>query len=46
MRKHLPDGTLRYVRFDVEALAHDLELGGDIVVIAHDSGVWIFEGNR
>lgn len=39
----VPESLRRYVRIDVAALAHDMELGGDIYVLpADDGGVWIF----
>jgi antirestriction protein len=42
--RHIPDDLQPYVKIDVEAFAHDLELGGDITVVPHDDGVWIFDG--
>lgn len=42
--RHVPDGLQPYVKIDVEAFAHDLELGGDITAVHHDDGVWIFDG--
>lgn len=39
----VPPGLRPYVSVDVEAMAHDLELGGDIAVVHHVHGVWLFE---
>lgn len=42
----LPESLRRYLRFDTEALAHDMEQGGDIYPVGSpDGGVWIFQGN-
>jgi len=42
----LPESLRRYVRFDTEALAEDMEQGGDIYAVGSpDGGVWIFQGN-
>jgi len=40
----IPEALQPYVELDVEAFARDLELGGDITVVEHDRGVWIFDG--
>jgi antirestriction protein len=40
----VPDMLQPYVRIDVEAFAHDLELSGDLTVVEHSHGVWLFEG--
>jgi antirestriction protein len=43
----LPDSLRRYLRFDTEALAQDMEQGGDIYPVGSpDGGVWIFDANR
>jgi antirestriction protein len=42
----LPESLRRYLRFDTEALGRDMELSGDIYVVANpNGGVWIFHGN-
>ena len=43
----VPESLRPYVRVDLAALAHDMQIGGDIHVLpAYDGGVWIFvEGN-
>ena len=42
----LPESLQRYLRFDTEALAQDMEQGGDIYPVGSpDGGVWIFNGN-
>jgi antirestriction protein len=43
---NLPESLRRYLRFDTEALAQDMEQGGDIYPVGNpDGGVWIFQGN-
>lgn len=38
-----PESLRQHVRIDVAALAHDMELGGELHVLpADDGGVWIF----
>ena len=39
---HLTGPLQNYVRVDIEALARDLELAGEITVVEHEHGVWIF----
>ena len=40
----VPEMLQPYVRVDVEAFARDLELSGDVTVVEHGVGVWLFEG--
>ncbi len=40
----VPDSMQPYVRVDTEAFGRDLELSGDLTVVEHDKGVWLFEG--
>ena len=40
----IPEALRCYVRFDAEAFARDLELGGDITTSTGDDGVYIFDG--
>lgn len=43
----LPESLQTYIRFDTEALARDMELSGDIYVVANPAGgVWIFDAHR
>jgi antirestriction protein len=44
IEEYVPEGLQAYVRVDAEAFGHDLVLGGDIIVVEHDRGVYIFEG--
>ena len=38
----IPEHLLPYVRFDIEAFAHDLELSGDVTTSEGDGGVYLF----
>jgi antirestriction protein len=41
----VPDSLRPYVQIDVEGLARDMQLGGDVwTADAEDGGVWIFDG--
>lgn len=40
----VPDMIQPYVRVDIDAFAHDLELSGDITSVEHARGVWLFDG--
>lgn len=41
----VPESLRPYVTVDIEALAHDLQLGGDITVVENpEGGVWMFDG--
>jgi len=40
----VPDMLQPYVRVDIAAFARDLELSGDLTVVEHPLGVWLFEG--
>lgn len=40
----VPDMLQPYVRIDIDGFAHDLELSGDLTVVEHARGVWLFEG--
>jgi len=40
----VPDAINPYVRVDVDGFARDLVLSGDITVVEHDHGIWIFDG--
>jgi antirestriction protein len=43
----VPQALRAYVTIDSEGFARDLELGGDITVVANpDGGVWVFDGHR
>jgi antirestriction protein len=43
----IPGHLAPYVRFDADAYAHDIELNGDITIIAaSDGGVHVFDANR
>jgi antirestriction protein len=42
--QNVPEILAPYVRVDIAAFAHDLELGGDITAIDHARGVWLFDG--
>jgi antirestriction protein len=45
--KHVPEWIRRYLTFDVEAFARDLELGGDVISVkAPDGSVWVFDGHE
>lgn len=39
-----PDWLSPYIHLDVEAFSRDLVLGGDINLVEHPGGVWVFEG--
>lgn len=42
----LPESLRRYLRFDTEAMAQDMEQGGDIYTVgSRDGGVWIFRAD-
>jgi len=42
----VPESLQPYIRFDCEALAHDMELSGDIYAVRDPAGgVWIFRTN-
>lgn len=41
----LPESISRYVAVDYEAMARDAWLGGDIQVVHHPGGVWLFDGH-
>ena len=41
--EHIPESLTIYVTIDIDALARDLELGGDITTVQHEQGVWIFD---
>jgi len=42
--RQLPEHLRPYARFDFKSFAHDLVLGGDILVIENpEGGVWIFD---
>ena len=41
--EHIPEGLQAYITIDTNALACDLELGGDISTVEHEHGVWIFD---
>ena len=41
----VPDMLQPYVRVDIAAFAHNLELSGDLTVAEHALGVWLFEGS-
>lgn len=43
--EHVPDMLQAYVSVDGEAFGRDLALGGDITIVEHDDGVWVFEGH-
>lgn len=45
LEQAIPDDLQPYVRFDVEAFARDLQLGGDIVTSEGDGGVYVFNAN-
>jgi antirestriction protein len=41
--EHVPEGIRAYVRIDIEALAHDMFLSGELHVLhTPDGGVWLF----
>lgn len=40
----VPDMLRPYVQVDIEGFARDLELSGDLTVVEHSFGVWLFEG--
>jgi antirestriction protein len=40
-----PEMLQPYVRVDIGAFAHDLELSGDLTVVEQSHGVWLFEGD-
>jgi antirestriction protein len=40
----VPEMLQPYVRVDIRAFAHDLELSSDLTVVEHSHGVWLFEG--
>ena len=40
----VPEMLQPYVRIDIGAFAHDLELSGDLTVVEQSHGVWLFEG--
>ena len=39
----VPDILQPYVRVDIAVFAHDLEVSGDLTVVEHALGVWLFE---
>jgi antirestriction protein len=41
--EHIPDSLAAYITINIDALARDLELGGDIRTVEHEDGVWIFD---
>ena len=42
----VPDSIRAYVTIDIEALARDLDVGGDVVAIEKlGGGVWLFSGH-
>lgn len=44
--KTIPESLRLYIAFDIEALARDMEMAGEIVFMpADDNGVWIFDSN-
>jgi antirestriction protein len=45
VEENVPDMIQPYVRVDIEAFARDLELSGDLTVVEHGFGVWLFEGS-
>jgi antirestriction protein len=45
IEEHVPESLQAYIRIDSEALGRDLMLGGDITIVEHHDGVWVFEGN-
>jgi antirestriction protein len=47
LHESLPPSLEQYISIDTEALARDLQLGGDIHVLpANEGGVWIFRGEQ
>jgi len=46
LQRHLPPSIARYVSVDLEALAQDMELSGDIHFMDHLGGVWVFDPSR
>ncbi len=42
IERAIPDHLQSYVKFDVEAFAHDLELSGDVTTSEGDGGVYVF----
>lgn len=43
----IPDHLRSYVRIDTDALARDMQLGGDIhAITAEDGGVWLFDARQ
>ena len=44
IEKMVPEHIRPYLEIDIEALARDLQYGGDIVAIDKpDGGVWVFD---
>ena len=38
----IPDSLRLYLRIDSEGLVRDMELGGDIDIVSHGDGIWVF----
>jgi hypothetical protein len=46
LEQTVPEAIRPYVRFDTEAMAHEMQIGGAIHVLAAEGGgVWIFRGD-
>lgn len=44
IEQHVPESLQPFVTIDAESFGNNLVLGGDIALVSHDDGVWVFEG--